>query len=238
MYPWKALAHGASTYWVGVRWLKNHPKYILFLFIPSFLGLLGVVVAGAFFLEYHADLVKFFLFEPGQGWFWVFVYYLAYLLFHLTALVVVLLLGVCVTNIFAAPIYEQISEGIERELYPDQYVSLSFWQSLRLIPEEIKKALLTLILSLALFVVPGLNLLAAFGSAFLVAWDFYDYPFARRGLALTVRVRHARQDFFAILGLSVWFLIPIVQIVLVPMAVVGATILGLEKLQRDTGLKN
>ncbi len=237
MYPWKALAHGASTYLVGFRWLKNHPKYFLLLFIPSFLGLIGVVAAGAFFLEYHSQLLKFFLFEPGQGWFWVFVYYLAYLLFHLTALVVVLLLGVSITNIVAAPVYEQISEAIERDLYPGQLVSLSFWQSLRLIPEEIKKALLTLILSLALFLIPGLNLLAAFGSAFLLAWDFYDYPFARRGLALKERIRHARQDFFAILGLSLWFLIPLVQVVLVPLAVVGATMLGLEKIKREAEAK-
>lgn len=233
MHPLKALAHGSKTYWVGVKWLKKRPIYILLLLIPSFLGLLGMVGAGALFLENHAELVKFFLFEPGQSWWWVLLYYLAFLLFHVTALFAVLLVGMLVSNVVAAPVYEQISAAIEKDLYPGQLVELSFWQSLKLIPEELKKAVLILFLSLAFFMIPGLNLLALFSSAFLVAWDFYDYPFARRGLRLNQRVRHARGDFWPILGMSVWFLIPLAQIVLVPMAVVGGTILGLEKLARE-----
>lgn len=233
MYPLKALSHGARTYWVGIRWLKRNPVYILFLLIPSFLGLLGMVGAGALFVDHHAELVKFFLFEPGEAWWWTILYYLAFLLFHITALVGIVLVGMCVTNIVAAPIYEKISEAIEKDLYPGQLVELSFWQTLRTIPEEIKKAFLIALISLGVFIIPGLNFLALFTSAFLVAWDFYDYPFARRGLPLGARIRHARQDSFAILGLSFWFLIPIVQIVLVPLAVVGGTILALEKLARD-----
>lgn len=193
-----------------------------------------MVGAGALFVQHHAELVKYFLFDPGNAWWWTILYYLAFLLFHVTALIAILLLGMCVSNIIAAPIYEQISEAIEKDLYPGQLMSLSFWQSFRLVPEELKKMVMITGLSLAFFMVPGLNLLALFSSAFLVAWDFYDYPLARRGLRLRQRIRHAREDFFPILGLSFWFLIPIVQIVLVPLAVVGGTILGLEKLTRSS----
>ncbi|MES2746564.1 MAG: EI24 domain-containing protein [Bdellovibrionota bacterium] len=236
MHPFKALSHGSKTYWIGVRWLKRHPIFILLLLIPSFLGLLGMVGAGTLFVKYHSDLLKFFLFEPGPEWWWTVLYFLAGLLFHVTALVAILLIGVALTNIIAAPLYEQISEAIEKDLFPGNSVGLSFWQSFRLVPEEIKKMVLITAISIVLFLIPGLNLLALFSSAFLVSWDFYDYPLARRGLRLGARIKHARQDFWVILGMSFWFLIPLVQIVLVPMAVVGGTILGLQKLagQRDT----
>lgn len=232
LHPFKALAHGTKTYWVGVRWLKSHPMYLLFLLIPSVIGLLGMVAAGALFVENHAELVSYFLFEPGDTWWWTVLYYLAFLLFHVTALIAILLLGMCVSNVVAAPLYEQISEAIERELYPGRSEGLTFWQSFRLVPEELKKMVLITFLSLAFFMVPGLNLLALFSSAFLVAWDFYDYPLARRGLRFRERITLARRDFFPILGLSFWFLIPIVQIVLVPLAVVGGTMLGLQRLER------
>ena len=232
MYPFTELGRGTKAYWKGVRWLQRHPIYLLFLLIPSFLGLLGVVVAGYFFLKYHAVLLSYFLFEPGQSWLWVILYYLALLFFHISAFVAILLLGLTVSNVIAAPIYETISQAIEKEYFPGSTDELSFWQSFKLVPEELKKMLLIGFLSLVFFVVPGLNLLALVAASFLVAWDFYDYPLARRGMKLGQRIQLARGDAFAILGMSVWFLIPIVQIVLVPMAVVGGTILGLEKLAK------
>ena len=192
-----------------------------------------MVAAGSLFFKYHAILLSFFLFEPGQGWWWVILYYLALLLFYITALIAILLIGLILSNVVASPIYEAISQAIEKDLFPGFSVELSFWQSLKLVPEEFKKILLIGILSLAFFLVPGLNILALFGTAFLVSWDFYDYPLARRGLTLRERLRLARSDVWAILGMSLWFMVPILQIVLVPMAVVGGTLLSLEKLAKQ-----
>jgi len=221
-----------KAYGRGVKWLIGHPIYLILLLIPSLIGLAGTVVAGSLFFKYHAALLSFFLFEPGQGWMWVILYYLAFFLFHVSALLAILLLGLTVSNVVAAPIYEAISQAIEDELYPGTQ-GLSFWQSFRLVPEELKKMLLIGFLSLVLFLVPGLNLLALIGAAFLVAWDFYDYPLARRGLRFRERLQVARGDAWAMLGMSLWFMIPIVQIILVPMAVVGGTLLGLEKLAKS-----
>lgn len=236
MYPFTELARGFKTYWRGVKWLKQHPFYLLLLLIPSLLGLIGVFVAGTLFLQNHAALLKIFLFEPGQGWLWVILYYLALLFFHISAFVAILLIGFILSNVIAAPIYEVISQAIEKEFFPHSTDELSFWQSFKLVPEELKKMLLVGILSLAFFMVPGLNVLALFGAAFLVSWDFYDYPLARRGIKLRQRIRLARSDVWAMLGMSIWFTIPLLQIVLVPMAVVGGTLMGLEKLAKQKSL--
>ncbi|MBC7661920.1 MAG: EI24 domain-containing protein [Chitinophagaceae bacterium] len=230
MHPLKELARGSKAYWRGVVWLKEHPFYILLLLVPSFLGLIGVVGAGLLFLKYHSALLSFFLFEPGQSWWWVILYYAALLLFHVTALIAILLVGLIVSNVIASPLYERISQAIEDDMFPGIRVELSFWQSFRGVPEEFKKMVLIGILSLALFLVPGLNVLALLGTAFLVSWDFYDYPLARRGLSFAERLQLARSDVWAMLGMSLWFLIPFVQVILVPMAVVGGTLLSLEKL--------
>ncbi len=233
MHPFTEIMRGGRTYWKGVKWLTKHPIYLLFLLIPSVLGLLGVIGAGILFFKYYSELVGFFLFKPGQSWAWIILYYLALLLFHVGAFIAILLIGLTVSNAVAAPIYEAISQAIEKEFFPAFRGELSFWQSFRLVPEELQKMLLIGFLSLVFFLVPGLNLLAVFGTAFLVAWDFYDYPLARRGLKFKERFQLARSDVWAMVGMSLWFMIPILQIILVPMAVVGGTLLGLEKLAKQ-----
>ncbi len=233
MYPLTDLARGAKTYAKGVVWLKNHPFYLGLLMVPTLVALFGMLGAGALFVHYHAELQGFFLTEPKDGWFRMLLYFLSLFVFYVAAVIAVLLIGAVLSNLLASPIYESISQAIEREFKPGQAIELSFWQSLKLFPEELKKILLVGILSLVLFIIPGLNLLALFGTAWLVAWDFYDYPLARRGMRLKERLKLAGRDMWSIMGLGLWFLIPILQLILVPMAVVGGTLLSLERLPPD-----
>lgn len=227
------LLRGSRTYWVGVKWLKNHPSYFALLVLPSLVALLAVVGSGVLFVDHHATVVRVFLFDPGNSWLWIFLYYLAWIVLHVVAFALVLLLGLLLGNCVAAPIYESISVVIEREM-TGQVIEISFWRSLRSIPEELKKVALIGALSVLLFLIPGLNILALFAAAFLVGWDVYDYPMARRGWSLAERVKLVRSDFWAILGLGLWLVIPVLHFILLPMAIAGGTILNLERIQRSS----
>ena len=79
---------------------------------------------------------------------------------------------------------------------------------------------------------PGINIISPFVTAFLLGWDFFDYPLARRGLSFKERKSLAFKSKWRILGLGLWLLIPFVQILFLPMAVSGGTMLGLEALQK------
>ena len=101
-----------------------------------------------------------------------------------------------------------------------------------MVPEEIKKLVFILLISLFLMILPGINMISPFVTAFLLGWDFFDYPLARRGLSFKERKSLAFKSKWRILGLGLWLLIPFVQIMLLPMAVSGGTMLGLEALQK------
>jgi CysZ protein len=229
MNPIRELARGSRLYWSGVRWLRHHPLWIFLLFIPTLLGL--GLMAGSFLLfwENHTAIMRGLLFEPGDSWLWVFLYYICKSFLFLAALGLSLLFGLLITNVLAAPLYEQLSCVVEREKR-GLLTEISFWQSLKHIPEELKKVLLIMLISLLVFMVPGLNLLGIFVTASLVAWDYYDYPMARRGWGLGQRLKAARHDYFAILGFGLWLVIPFVHFILMPMAVAGGTLMALERI--------
>ncbi len=183
------------------------------------------------FVEYRTDIVRTLLFEPGTGWAWTLIYYFCKGLLYFAALVMSLLFSLLLTNIIAAPIYEVVSSAVERDVY-GSVEEISFWRSLALIPEELKKVLLIVICSLGLFLIPGLNVLSIFATAFLVAWDLYDYPMARRGWALRTRLAYVFKDFWRVLGFGLWLIIPLTQFVFVPLAVVGGTLMNLDRIRR------
>lgn len=228
----RELFRGSAYYWSGVRWLKQHPFYLFLLFVPSLLGLIFMAGAWILFVEYKTEIVRQLLFEPGAGWAWTFLYYAAKGILYLAALVLSFLTGLLTANVLSAPLYELVSCAIERDVR-GSVAEISFWRSLRLIPEELKKVLLILLTSLAFFLIPGLNLLALLVTAFLVAWDFYDYPMARRGWPLRTRLRFVMKDFWAVLGLGLWLIIPLTQFVLIPLAVAGGTLMNLDRINRQ-----
>jgi len=227
--PIRELARGSRLYWLGVKWLRQHPIWFLFLFLPTLLGL-GLMVGSLFlFWEYQADIMRALLFEPGDGWLWLFLYYICKGFLYLAALGLALLFGLLTANVIAAPLYERLSCAVEREKR-GRVEEISFWQSLKGIPEELKKVLLIMVLSILIFMVPGLNLVGIFLTASLVGWDYYDYPMTRRGWSLKQRIKEARQDYFAILGFGLWLVIPFAHFILMPMAVAGGTLLALERI--------
>ncbi|SMF29993.1 EI24 domain-containing protein [Pseudobacteriovorax antillogorgiicola] len=229
--PVAQLSKGLKTYWLGMSWLRQNPKYLMMLLIPSFIGILSVVLMFSSFWEHRDVIYDWVLFEPGESFLWVIAFNVARFFASVIIFILTLVSGLLVSNIISAPIYEVVSAAVERDK-TGKVVEISLWESIKLIPEELKKIVAILGVSIVLMLLPIVNFVAVFLTAFLIGWDFYDYPLARRGQSFRQRREAALKDFWSIMGLGLWLTIPGLQIFLYPFAVVGGTLLNLERLEK------
>jgi uncharacterized protein involved in cysteine biosynthesis len=139
-------------------------------------------------------------------------------------------------SVVAAPVYEAISVAVERERTGVVAEPTGFGGMVRVLWLELKKVSLILTLSILLVFIPGLNVFSGLLAAFLAGWDLFDYPMARRGWPLRTRLGVARREAWAVLGLGLWLAIPFTQMLTLPLAVAGATLLNLDALARDRQL--
>ena len=117
-------------------------------------------------------IIGWILFDKPEAWWGVALYYISKVLVYLGAL----LLGIVICFLFASvassPIYEFVSLAVEKDVTGKPSPELSLLGSLKLMGEELKKALFIVSISLILLVIPGLNVLSIFVTAFLVAGTF------------------------------------------------------------------
>jgi CysZ protein len=164
---------------------------------------------------------------------------------ELVAAVLITLLGlvlvVVLSSVVAAPFNDALSEAVERILTGGSAPAFSFKKMLadigRTIRLEIGKVLLYALivgpLFLASFFVPGIGqLISLVGFAFTAIYlgvDYIDWPAARRDWSVRDRVAFTRRQIPAVAGFGtgVWVLlfIPVVNLLFMPAAVAGGTML-------------
>ena len=224
-----AIFAGIKTYLAGVRWLRQHPRYIFVLSIPVLLGLLSLIfILGLFFGNFFA-IMNGIMFERPDMWLLVPLYWALYGLLVMVLFLLSFVPPLLVSSVLAAPFYEIVSCAVERDRL-GKVVEISWQQSLLLIIEEAKKVAFILLLTLLALIIPGLNVLALFIPAFLLGWDFCDYPLARRGWSFKRRLRFTFKNFWRVTGLGLWLIIPALQFILAPLAVAGGTLLTISAL--------
>jgi uncharacterized protein involved in cysteine biosynthesis len=222
---------GFRTFPRGLRWLGKHKSFVALLSVPFVLGLIMLGVGWGYFLSYQEAIFSFILFEQPTVWYGLVFYYICKAILMVSLLVLFMVAALLVTTVVASPIYEWVSVAVERDVTGSSK-EISLWQALRLIPEELKRVAFILLVSLAVILIPGLNLLSLLVTAFLLGWDAYDIPLARRGWSFGERLRFVMSDFWAVLGFGLWLVVPFVQFFLVPLAISGGTLLSIEHLQR------
>ncbi len=224
---------GIAVFVRGLVWLRRHPRYFVALLAPMFVGFLLLGIGWGVFLQYDEILLDRLMFARPDSAAGLFIYYAARAFLYLALVALSWLMVILLVNILSAPVYDWVSLAVERSMLGDLAVELGFWASLRLVGEEIKKALFVIMASILLLLIPGFNVLSTLTTAFLIGWNFCDYPLARRGWPFSRRLSFALRNFWSVTGFGIWLLIPFFQFVLMPLAVVGGTILNLEKLQHS-----
>lgn len=233
--PIKELSRGLATYVRGVRWLRDHPKHLALLLIPGLVGLVFLIGAVVAFAHYDERMMAWLLFaRPTEAdpWYWSLLYVVSKVLLYFACLVLTFLSAFLVMNVVASPVYDAISTAVERDVTGKDPPSLGFRGHLRVMLAELKKVAFILIVSIILLLIPGFNVISSVVAAFLVGWDFFDYPLARRGWSFGRRLRFVAREFWSVLGFGLWLMIPFAQIIMLPLAVAGGTLLNLEALER------
>jgi len=224
-----AFKGGFGAFIEGLRWYRSHPFYLLLITLPLVVAMVLVVTGVGFFWEHREEWMRAIFFEqPAMGW-ELFLWWVLYISSSLAVLFFIFFTGPVIADLLSTPVYELVSARIERDFCSKPPREIRFWSSVKLLKEEFKKALAILGVSAAVIPVPILNFLVP---PFLIACDMYDYSMARRGFSFRQRLSFVLQDGWAVIGFAMWFTIPFVQFLIMPLAVAGGTILASRRIEK------
>ena len=222
---------GLQAYPEGLQWLLKHPLYLILLLLPAVLSIGALFYGWSYLANADAWLMNHVMFPRRQEWWWNIIWVIGQWTLYLAVRILAFVAAVLFANILWAPIYEWVSCAVEKDFTGGVLEEVSFWRSFLLIGEELKKVLFILAISLVLIFIPFLNAISLVITALLLGWNFFDYPLVRRGWSVSRRVGFVWQNKWSVGGFGLWLMIPFLQIILYPFAVVGGTLICLRALQ-------
>jgi CysZ protein len=169
---------------------------------------------------------------------------LLWVLFAVGALILIFYSFTAVANLIASPFNGVLAERIEAEMTGSVItLEIPLWREVLVAPvQELRKIsyfALRAVPLLVLFVIPGVNVLApiiwALFGAWMLALQYADYPMANHG----IRFRDQRSMLGAERAVTLGFgagvliltMIPVLNFLAMPAAVIGATQLWVERLR-------
>lgn len=211
-----------------------------------FLGLLRFVMillfflgAAAFFLTYQQEIIQLIWAKPTSAW-TVWLWHLVSWLLSLILLGVTAVVGYILAQIlFSVVIMDRMSRITEkvvtgREVAPP---AMSIIQHLFfLVRQEIPRAVLPIFLVILLMVLgwltplgPVFTVLSPTIAALFLAWDYTDLVPARQMIPFDRRFQIFRRHLLFHLGFGLLFLVPLLNLLLLSFAPVGATLFHLDR---------
>ncbi|MCI0529882.1 MAG: sulfate transporter CysZ [Nitrospira sp.] len=170
-------------------------------------------------------------------------------LFAVTGLLILFYTFSLVANLVGAPFNGPLAEAVERHLTgQNTKQSDGFGKLARdLFPSlvsEFKKILYFLVRAvplLILFLIPGINIVAPFlwiaFSAWMLALEYADYPMGNHGLLFPQQRLKLQEKRMMVLGFGgaalLLTLIPVVNFLVMPTAVAGATVMWVEEFGKE-----
>lgn len=241
--PLQSPLGGFNYFLQGLTRLKE-PAILPFIIIPLTINILvfGLLVwlAGQQFSHWVDQAVDWL---PD----WLsFLNVILWPLFAITIAIVMLFTFTLVANFIAAPFNGFLAEKIQRERSPHLLPKDNGWKDLatlipRSIARECQKLLYYLPRALALLIltfIPVINLASPFLWAFFSTWmmaiQYVDYPADNQQIRfsdmLTQMKSRQRTQLFAFGGIVTLFtIIPLINLIVMPAAVIGATHLWIDR---------
>jgi len=237
------ILRGIQTNFRGLLLGLRTPSLLMLGLLRFVIVLLIGVGAAAVFFAYHQDMMQLIWTRPESLWI-LWLWYLASWLLSLVLLALTSVLGYFLCQIlFCVVIMEQMSRITERMVTGQEKkpTGMSFpAQLLYLIKQETPRAIIPV---LATMLVMGIGWLTPLGplltfigpvvAVMFLAWDNTDLLPARRLYPFKERFRMFRRQLLFHLGFGLPLLIPLVNILLLSFAPVGATLYQVEAEKKD-----
>lgn len=225
---------GAAAPWKGLGYLVRHPASWPFAMVPmAVAGTLFVIISAIGFVLIRTKIHERLSMSTGvlSSVLLIVVEVLATLLVLFLGFVAALFL----TQPLAGPALQrlviQFERGVGLPERPATPFLLDMWRGARSALVGSLSLPITLVLTLVDVIWPAAAIVTwpvkILVMGYFIAWDLLDYPLSVRGWRLRDRFRWLRTHKALVLGfggsLALLFLIPLMQLLLLPVGVVGAT---------------
>jgi len=237
----RAFSEGWRFHIRGIRFGFSHLSLLLLSILPFLVTLALYIFAFYMFKLYSDDLLRMVWYiETGESstylrWlYWVYTHVIKFFL-YLFVLAVMFYTFIVLSNILASPVYDYISSKCERILCQNNSLDKTASRTrgvLTVMKEEVKKAVLMLVVPLPLFFVPVVGTVLSFIVAgMFIAWDYVDFSLSRDYPLLKDRIKAVWQHKFTLLGFGCPLLIPFIGLLIMPFAILGSTKLYFDRMK-------
>jgi CysZ protein len=237
---YKGLLYNLQGLWFGLR----NRKLLLWGLLRLTIVLVILFVSATFILAYHKEILDLIWTKPQSLWtLWLwhlFSWLLFFVLMGVSALISYLISQI----VFSVLIMDQMSRITERNVSGSvkEPKKIPIWRLfIYLVKQEIPRIILPLLGSLLVMVLswfialgPVMFFITSGIAIIFLSWDNTDIVPARRLLPLKKRFRLLLRAIPFHIGFGLPFLVPVLNILFLSFAPVGATMYYLEK--HDTGL--
>ncbi len=209
-------------------------KYVL---IPTLVNIILFSCAILFGIHQLDDFMKDF-----SGW-WQWLEWLLWPLFILVTMTIVFFTFSILANLIAAPFNGFLAETVESHLDGKKITSSSVPLSkeiIKAIASEISKFLYFLVRAIPLLIllfIPGLQLLWILFGAWMLALEYLDFPMSNHGMTFKQERLIIKQHRRLALGFGsatmLMALIPVINFIVMPVAVCGATKLWVNEFKKN-----
>ncbi len=218
---------------------------LLFLGFVRFLVIVILtVVLASLILKYHNEILSLLWGKPESNWIvwlwyvvsWLLTFFLMGLSAVISFLIAQILFSVMIMDTMSR-ITEQRVTGREKEAKHMSWFKYFFF----LLRQEIPRAVIPVMIIMILMVLgwltplsPVTTVISALAAGIFLAWDNTDLIPARRHESFRGRFKFLVKNLGFHLGFGLWFLIPVLNIVFLSFAPVGATLYHIERLDAES----
>lgn len=222
----------------GLKIGLRTPKLLILGILRFFVIIVVTIALGSIILLYQQDIISTIWSKPGSYWIiwlWYLVSWLITIILIIMSTVVSYLLSQIIFAVVIMDKMSRITESIKNGLVAEQNFSY-FKQLVFLIKQEIPRAVIPVIILLALSVIgwltplgPVLSIITSIIAAAFLSWDNTDLVPARRFFKFNERIGFLIRNFSFHIGFGLLFLIPVFNILSLSFAPIGATLYYLDK---------
>ncbi len=218
---------------------------LLFLGFVRFLVIVILtVVLASLILKYHNEILSLLWGKPESNWIvwlwyvvsWLLTFFLMGLSAVISFLIAQILFSVMIMDTMSR-ITEQRVTGREKEAKHMSWFKYFFF----LLRQEIPRAVIPIMIIMILMVLgwltplsPVTTVISALAAGVFLAWDNTDLIPARRHESFRGRFKFLVKNLGFHLGFGLWFLIPVLNIVFLSFAPVGATLYYIERIDAES----